>query len=131
MELLSFDPSILRRSGREQNLKYSHHATRQGHTERGQILGAGFAALDGGGSMVALERFGRAGEMTTYSLSRLVLREQTADPSIDVAYALAAERTRSLGGKVLVTWGITGVVELNRYFTADAGNVMITSGVRW
>jgi hypothetical protein len=131
MELLSFDPSILTISNRGQNPKYVHHKTRQGHTERGQVLGAGFAAIDGGGSMIALERFGRAGEMTSYSISRLVLREQKADPSIDVAYALAAERTRSLRNKVLVTWGVTAVLELNRYFTADAGNVMITSGVRW
>jgi hypothetical protein len=127
-ELFDLDPSILGRN-RGEGFKYTHTQVRQGHTERGQVLGAGFAAINGTGGMIAYERYAANDEKLLLSLSRMVVRERAATAtvpgSLDVQYALAAERTRRLG-KVGITYGLTGVYEMNRYFAADAGNLLGT-----
>jgi hypothetical protein len=132
-ELFDLDPSILGRN-RGEGQFYTHYATRQGHTERGQNLGAGFATLNGVGSMLAYERYAANQEKLLLSLTRMVVRERVATatvaPSIDVQYALAAERTRRVG-PVGMTYGLTGVYELNRYFQADVFNLMGTLRVAW
>jgi hypothetical protein len=132
-ELFDLDPSILGRN-RGEGQFYTHYATRQGHTERGQVLGAGFAAIDGVGSMLAYERYAANQEKLLLSLTRMVVRERAATatiaPSLDVQYALAAERTRRVG-PVGLTYGLTGVYELNRYFQADVFNLMGTLRLAW
>lgn len=128
-EIFSMEASTLLRA-RPQGLWYGHTYTRQGHTEMGQVLGAGFAAVSGGGSMMALERFSADGEGSSLSLTRMVMHERNLYPSVDVEYALAAERTRRTGS-VRVTYGLTGVYNMNRYFRADVGNVMLTLGLAW
>jgi hypothetical protein len=132
-ELFDLDPSILGRN-RAQGAKYTHSATRQGHTERGQVLGAGFAAINGVGSMIAYERYAANQEKLLVSLTRMVVRERVATatvaPSLDVQYALAAERTRRVG-PLGVSYGLTGVYELNRYFQADVFNLMGTLRLAW
>jgi hypothetical protein len=133
VELFDLDPSILGRN-RGVGEFYDHYATRQGHTERGQVLGAGFAAINGVGTMVAYERYAANQEKLLVSLTRMVVRERVATatvaPSLDVQYALAAERTRRVG-PLGVSYGLTGVYELNRYFQADVFNLMGTLRLAW
>lgn len=132
-ELFDLDPSALGRN-RNQGSKYANAGTRQGHTQRGQVLGAGFAAINGAGSMLAWERYSPNDEKLHLALSRMVVRERAATatiaPSIDVQYALTGEHTRRLG-RLGITYGLTAVYELNRYFQDDAVNVQPSLRVVW
>jgi len=132
-ELFDLDPSTLGRH-RGQASTYTHSATRQGHTQRGQVLGAGFAAIDGVGTMMAYERYSTNQQKLLVSLSRMVVRERAATAtvpgSLDVQYALTAEHTRHVG-KVGLTYGLTGVYELNRYFESDATNLELRTRLAW
>ena len=132
-EIFDLDPSTLGRHRGEGQI-YEHSETRQGHTERGQVLGAGFAALNGVGTMMAYERYAPDQQKLLISLSRMVVRERAATAtvpgSLDVQYALTAEHTRRVG-KVGLTYGLTGVYELNRYFGADATNLEFTTRLAW
>ena len=128
-ELLNLDPSTLARA-RPQGSIYEHTYTKQGHTQMGQVLGAGFAATAGGGTIVAVDRFTPSGDRTSYSLTRLVIRERPTSPSIDVQYAIAGERTRRVA-RMRITYGLTAVYNMSRYFVADVGNVMTTLVVSW
>jgi hypothetical protein len=128
-ELLNLDISTLLRARSEGSI-YENTYTRQGHTQMGQILGAGFAASSGSGAIVALDRFFPRGERTSVSLTRMVMRERADAPSVDVEYAVAAERTRRIVSFDL-TAGLTVVYNMNRYFAANVGNVMLTSAIAW
>ena len=128
-EILNMEQSTLARA-RPQGSFYEHTATKQGHTQMGQVLGAGFAATSAAGSLLAIDRFTPSGESSSYSLTRMVTRESDFAPRPEVEYALALERTRSTGGFHL-TYGLTAVYDFNRDFSADVGNVMTTLRVRW
>jgi hypothetical protein len=128
-ETFNMEVSTLAR-GRPQGMWYGHSEARQGHTQLGQILGAGFAAVAGAGSLFGVERFSNAGERSAFSLIRMVMREGDAEPARDVQYALTGERTRRLG-TFRLTYGATGVYNLHRYFAGDVGNVMGSISLTW
>jgi hypothetical protein len=130
-EMVNFEPSTLARERPAANSGlYSHYLTVQGYTADGQVLGIGFAANEGAGSMIALEKFGSGGDYSSLTLSRLVMRERNAAPNIDVMYAAGIDRQRPMSGWSLI-YGLTAVMDINRNFTADVGNAMLTLGVRW
>jgi hypothetical protein len=132
-ELFDLDPSTLGRNRTEGSI-YVHSDARQGHTERGQVLGAGFAAINGVGSMLAYERYGTDESKLLLSMSRMVVRERAATTTLagaqDVQYALTAERTRRMG-TLAATLGLTGVFELGRYFQGSVGNLLVTTRLAW
>jgi hypothetical protein len=125
-EVVSLDPSTQARE-RGQGSKYAHSKELQGHTELGQTLGVGFGALNGAGEMLAYDRFSSPREFTSVSVSRMVMRERVAAPSIDAMYSVGVERVRLFRG-IPIRTGITGVLELNRYFSSDVGNILLTFG---
>jgi len=116
---------------------YVHGLIRQGHTNRGQLLGANAGVGVGAGSVMAVDRFTPGGRWTA-SWTRIVRREKgdyTAvgirEPrSIDVSHALGFERA-SLLGEFELTTGLTFVHEFNRDFLTDATNVNALVGVRY
>jgi hypothetical protein len=126
-ELVSLDPSTLARA-RAQGAKYAHSAELQGHTELGQGMAVGFAVLNGAAETIAYDRFRSPGEVSTVSLSRIVIREAAASPSIDAMFSASVDRTTRFRGTSL-RLGITAVYEANRYFGADAGNILFTLGL--
>jgi hypothetical protein len=128
-EVLNMEISTLFRA-RSEGAIYAHAFTLQGHTHMGQVLGAGFAPLSGGGAMLGLERFLPNGQTSSISLTRMVIREREVNSSVEVQYALATDRTQRVGS-VSVVYGLTAVYDMNRYFRADVGNVMLTLGLRW
>jgi hypothetical protein len=128
-EVVNLDPSTLQRE-RPQGGRYTHTRTRQGHTEDGQVLGAGFAAVNGSGLHLAVERFSPAGQMRSLSFARMTVREEVSSPSTDVQYAIGGEQTVRRGALRIRT-GVTVVYEMNRYFTGDVGNVLFTFGTSW
>ena len=127
-ELVSFFIPPLLRNGRGEGLYYRHTFLQQGHTNRGQLLGADLGIDGGGASVLAWDRYSRSGK-TTLSWERKVRAEagsfypaNIVDPkSIDVWHAIGAERTAFLSG-FTVTGGATVVRELNRDFADDAWN---------
>jgi hypothetical protein len=133
-EVLDTDPGHVRRV-RRQPAFYSHCCMRQGHTHRGQILGAAYGWA-GGGSVVAVDRYshagrlraewlrGRQGSSALYGSGRVPASGET-----DVIHALSLEGMR-LGRRFDVTAGAAAVVNLNRYFEADAFNFNARLGAR-
>ena len=135
-EILNFQlPQLSRYRGEGE--MYVHGLIRQGHTYKGQLLGADAGVGIGAGSVVAVDRFTRTGRWTA-AWTRVVRRENgdytelgiRSPRSIDVSHALGFERS-SVIGEFEVTTGLTLVRELNRDFIRDATNINALVGVRY
>jgi len=108
---------------------------RQGHTERGQLLGS-YAGFGGGGGFAAFETYYPGGRWSI-SWTRILQRQRGAffpdsivDPrGLDVMHALSWNAL-FFRGRYDVTTGATLVYEFNRDFRADYVNVNATFGVR-
>jgi hypothetical protein len=109
----------------------------QGHTERGQLLGADITAGSGAGAVVAVDRYDATGRWT-YSWSRTLidtlgsyfvtgLRPARAP---EAQHALTVERVRFLGHLDLRA-ALTAVYDLNRYFVRDVFNLNMITSARW
>lgn len=129
-------PSTGRRRG--EGSIYLHQPLLQGHTYRGQLLGANVGAGSGGAFLVAVERYSPRGKWKIMT-SRVTQREQPgtvtepvsalAPRAIDVQSSVGAELTRFVGsfdisGRVVLT------SELNRYFLSDKANANFALTVR-
>lgn len=113
---------------------YRHSAVSQGHTHRGQILGA--PELYGGSALtLAVDRYGSDGRWTI-SWQR-ELRKENLDPSRtfgsdgdpDILYHVTVERL--LHYRFLDVLGeLTGSLNQNRHFGASRGNVRAALSIR-
>lgn len=119
---------------RGEGLIYLHKPLAQGHTFRGQILGAPVGVGSGSAQMIAFERFTPGGKLKTF-FSRVTQREDAVQTvsyntrGVDVMNSLGMEVSRFVGpfdvsGKVVFT------DNLNRYFTSDASNLNFGLTVR-
>ncbi|HUQ48643.1 MAG TPA: hypothetical protein VM053_10415 [Gemmatimonadaceae bacterium] len=116
---------------------YVHGLIRQGHTQKGQMLGADVGVGTGAGSVMAVDHYTMSGSWTA-SWHRTVNREygQYVDlgvispRSIDVSHALGFEQTRLMGA-FDVSWGLTLVRDFNRNFKSDVTNLNALAGVRY
>jgi hypothetical protein len=130
-EIFSFEAPGSGRT-RGEGLIYLHQPLQQGHTYRGQMLGANVGAGSGSAQMIALERFTPGGRMKTFfsrvTQGEISLREPAyidgpaLDPAVDVQYSLGAELSRFVGpfdvtGRAVVT------SDANRYFLSDKANL--------
>lgn len=121
--------------GRAWSPFYTHVYLRQGHTQRGQVLGSE-AGVGGAGTVLAVDSYSPSGRWS-WSWTRII-RQQRGDPSgatpdpdgVDVQHALAVERVQNRGRYELLA-GVAGVYELNRNYTYDAFNLSITVGARF
>ena len=127
-EMINYEEPTLARNRGEGGI-YVHSSLRQGHTNRGQLLGSDAGVGSGGGSLIAWDRYNRRGGISI-NWTRTI-REQTGtffsngvtDPRAnDVQNALTFSRARYLGRGELTT-GVTMVREFNRDLQADAWNV--------
>ena len=133
-EVLNAARSHLFRARRQEPF-YVHSVTRQGHTERGQILGSP-AAYDGAGSTLALDLYDPRGRVTA-SWTRLFRQDEVdlAQPDsvlpspLDVTHALGVNALL-FAGRFDVTAGVTGVYEFNRYEAGNAFNLNVVLGLR-
>ena len=121
---------------RDEGQIYLHGILRQGHTERGQLLGADVGPGSGGAQTLAFDRFTSAGRMTAFG-SRVVKHEVrtfyrsgsgTPKP-VDVMNSIGAEMVRFIGS-VDVTARLVLTEEIDRNFIADKGNANFSLGVR-
>jgi hypothetical protein len=136
-ELANLEVSSLHRH-RNQYGAYIHGQFRQGHTHRGQLLGAGSVVGSGGAASLRLERYTSAGS-ESIGWSRLVRMERDnpngpttpcSSACLDVQHVLRVERTRSRG-RLDVRYGLTAVFEMNRDFVRDAMNWNPELELRW
>ena len=135
-EILNFQlPQLSRYRGEGE--MYVHGLLRQGHTYKGQMLGADAGVGTGAGSIMAVERFTHDARWTA-SWTRIVRRESGDYPSlgvrtprsIDVSHALGFERSM-IFREMEITTGLTVVHEFNRDFLRDQTNVNALVGVRY
>ncbi|HEX8208543.1 MAG TPA: capsule assembly Wzi family protein [Longimicrobium sp.] len=110
---------------RPQSAFYRHTGARQGHTQRGQILGAS-SGYGGGGAVVALDRYTPRGR-TTLTYTRSVRDRLTPDP--EVTNGVGVEALRFMG-RFDVTAGITGAYQMNRRAGGSAFNLNTVLRVR-
>ena len=116
---------------------YLHAPIRQGHTHRGQLLGAGFGVASASGTVLAFEQHD-ARRSTTVAWSRFVRQERFRElivppwelnlDSTDVQHALEVEHRFDRGGRQFRV-GLGGVYEFNRNFGKDAFNLMLSGGI--
>lgn len=108
---------------RDQTLFYTHGGTPQGHTLRGQLLGAP-SGYGGGGLVVALDRYAPSGRWSArYTRAHgapAALNDR--DPNGDVTHAVGVERVW-FPGRLEVTTGITGAFQANRNHASDEMNL--------
>jgi hypothetical protein len=108
---------------------YLHSPLRQGHTNRGQLLGASAGVNAAAASTLAWARYSRAGR-TSVTIRRIV-RDQIGDFYLtgvlnprgsDVLLSAGFERMR-YGSIVDLTARIEAMDEFNRNFASDVGNL--------
>lgn len=135
-EILNFQlPQLARYRGEGEF--YVHGLIRQGHTYKGQLLGANAGAGTGAGSVAAVDHYMKNGSWTA-SWHRIVNQEDgnyvalgvQAPRSIDVSHSLGFEVTRFMGDFDL-NGGLTLVRDFNRNFSSDATNLNAIVGVRY
>jgi hypothetical protein len=136
VEIMNFQLPQLDRY-RDQGEIYLHGLIRQGHTYKGQLLGADIGVSSGAGSVMAVDHFTPDGRWTA-SWTRIV-RQENGDytalgvrtpRSIDVSHGLGFERS-TIMRDFEVSTGLILVRELNRDFLRDETNVNATVGVRY
>ena len=133
-EVMNLQVSQLVR-GRSEHPFYIHFGTRQGHTERGQILGAA-AETGGSATLLAVDRYHPRGRWTA-SWSRELRQDlgsfwQTnvrTPRGFDVQHALGGEVVR-FGERFDITAGISGIYNLARNFGDDVFNLNAHFSIR-
>lgn len=124
---------------RGEGLIYLHQPLRQGHTYRGQMLGANTGAGSGSAQLFALERYTTGGRIKGF-FSRVTQREVSAreepyssGPALrkpeDVQFSLGTELARFIG-PFDVTGRLVLTSEANRYFASDKSNANFVLIVR-
>jgi hypothetical protein len=136
VEIMNFQlPQLARYRGEGEF--YVHGLLRQGHTHKGQMLGADVGVGTGAGSVTAVDHFSTNGRWTA-SYTRIVRQEIgnytslgiRTPRSIDVSHGIGFEASRFFQQYEL-TYGLTFVRELNRDFVRDASNLNAVVGVRY
>lgn len=137
-EVFSYEaPSSGRTRG--EGLIYLHQPLVQGHTYRGQLLGANVGVGSGLAYLFAFERFTQGGKLKIFT-SRVTQREaSTRGPQYSTGPALAkpVEVERSLGAELsrfVGPFDVSGRVvltsDMNRYFLSDKSNANFALTIR-
>lgn len=120
---------------RSQTSVYGAAPIRQGHTQRGQLLGSA-AAYGGSGGQIAVDRYLRHGRFSvvldrlTRAQERQFEAEATTAKGWDVQHALTGTRVWQRGALTLTAEG-TVIYELNRDFQRDVWDARVRGGVGW
>jgi hypothetical protein len=133
-ELLNTQPSQLIQ-GRHQARFYGHSGLRQGHTHRGQVLGAPFGR-GGGGGVVGVDAYGPGGRWSVEWVRGRIADDwrywRTGTPASHLTEAVHVLNVDGVAfrGPLDFTWGAAAVYNLNRHFADDAFNLNARLGVR-
>jgi len=136
VEVINYQLSTLARIRPGEGAVYLHATLRQGHTNRGQLLGASAGVNAAAASTLAWTRYSTAAR-TSLTLRRIV-RDQEGDYYLsgavnprgsDVLVVAALERMR-YGSVVDLGAKIEAMDELNRNFVRDVANLTLQLTVR-
>jgi hypothetical protein len=121
---------------REQGRVYLHGVLRQGHTNRGQLLGSDVGPGSGGAQTVAFDRFTPRGRMTGFvsrTVTHQVLTFYRSGPAssnaVDEMNSFGVEALRFVGPFDVMARGVIAV-DLDRNFLADRTNANLVLAVR-
>jgi hypothetical protein len=117
---------------RTQAWPYQHAPLTDGHTNRGQVLGAFLAEQGGGGAVAGVDWYspeGRFGLEVMRAVRAKDLNEGAPLDLWDVLHVVSAESTRRVRAMEVFA-RLAGMVELNRNFQRDQANVSLAVGVR-
>jgi hypothetical protein len=117
---------------RGQAWPYQHSPLTDGHTNRGQVLGAFLAEQGGGGAVAGVDWYRPEGRFGLELMRAVRAKTQGEGAPIDgwdVLHVLSAESTRRARGVELFTRA-AAMIELNRNFQKDQGNLSLAVGVR-
>ncbi len=136
-EIINFQVPQLIRAPRGEGEIYIHGVIRQGHTNRGQLLGANVGVGAAAGSTLAIDHYTQTGRWTLI-WQRDLNQENGTFPAygareprtMDVSHSVGLEVTRLIRG-FDVTTGLTFVRDFNRDFASDAANINAIVGVRY
>jgi hypothetical protein len=125
---------------RHQSAIYQHGSVRQGHTQRGQLLGSAWG-YGGAAAVVAADYYHTRGRWT-FDWSRLIRAEKVADvprlywttedrdpDSVDLIHTTGVEALLFVGRFDLVG-GLRGVYNSNRNFISNVFNVNASISIR-
>jgi hypothetical protein len=134
-ELINFQLPALART-RDQGLVYVHALIRQGHTHRGQMLGAPVGLDAAAGSVASWRVYTPRGAYSAH-WTRILRRERGDFHQTGLTYSRSINVAHELGGSALwftrigdVTVGLAGVHEFNRHYARDAWNFQLHAGLR-
>lgn len=128
-------PTIAR--DRPQGAVYTHATLRQGHTHRGQLLGADAGVGAAAASVISWTRYTPRGRSTIRW--RRTVRSQNGSfhttglrdlDATDVIHSLGVERTRR-GKSVDITFAIDAMNNFNRNFDEDVANIRLKADLAW
>jgi len=113
---------------------YLHYVLRQGHTNKGQPLGADVGMGTGAGAMIAAEHYTSTGR-TSIEWSRAVSQERGTyylngvrdENAVDVMHTISLQTLR-FRGSTDFTARLNLTANLNRYFRSDLFNVGVQAG---
>jgi hypothetical protein len=115
---------------------YLHGVLRQGHTNRGQLLGADVTPGSGGAQTLAVDRYTTSGRLSAF-VSRVVTHEVRSFYRSGVAAGNTVDEINSIGlegvrfiGPFDVMARVVLAADLDRNFLADRANGNLVLGVR-
>jgi hypothetical protein len=131
IELMNFQLPSLATTTRGEGSIYIHGTLRQGHTNRGQLLGADAGVGAAGASTVRWDHYTSAGRWAVFW--RRNLRKEESDPSLefpngeqisDVLHAFGYERVK-FTRRFDVTTAVTFMRDLSRDFSNSRSNLYL------
>lgn len=136
-ELINHVMPPLGRDRPGQGLIYTHNVLRQGHTHRGQLIGANTGAGAASASTVAWDQYTPRGRTSVYwrrhvraHRGEFFLGGTTDEKAIDVIHALGIERSRG-SSRLRYTLGVDLMANFNRNFSSDVFNLNARAGLEW
>mgnify|MGYP001601358784 CR=1 FL=1 len=126
LEGVSLLPNHLGRH-RGEGSYYLHGNSAGGHTNVGQLMGAGIAASGAAGTSFHWSRVRPSGSAKVSMFRFVRIDEAPADVQYAVGYALTSRRSPRL----TISGGVTAMYELNRHLARDVFNVQLRAGAEW
>jgi hypothetical protein len=129
VEVMNFQLPPLATTGRGEGSIYFHTPLRQGHTNRGQLLGADIGVAAAGASTVRWDRYSTSGRWAVFWHRNV--RQESGDPSLtapsvpqisDVLHAFGYERLK-FTRRFDVTTSLTFMRDLSRNLSSSSSNL--------
>ncbi len=122
---------------RPEGAVYVHYVLRQGHTVKGQPLGADVGVGSGAGAMLAFDKYAASGRNTIMwerslgrDRGRFYLTDVPMDEAPDVRQTLSLETVR-FGKPFDVTAKVGATMNFNRNFSSDVFNLNVQVGTSY